>query len=126
MRRGWSREEAMSVPTRRHFITAAGRTQTQAQWARELGIAEASIVARLARGWTNEAAVTRPAQQAPRYLTIGAVTMTMSQWARRSGIKLATLHRRLQAGWSVEDAVAVPTLPLGSNQYTGGTPPQKP
>ena len=37
-----------------HKIQAAGKTQTIAQWAKELGIPQTTISARLRRKWTNE------------------------------------------------------------------------
>lgn len=44
------------------FLTAFGRTQTQAAWAEESGIAPDIISARLSRGWSVEDAVTKPPQ----------------------------------------------------------------
>ena len=40
-------------------ITYAGKTQTAAEWGRELGIGRGLIAARLKRGWTVERALGR-------------------------------------------------------------------
>ena len=105
---GWSRADAISIPLRSHYITANGRTQRMAAWAREMGISETSILGRLARGWTEEEAVTRPLRQKPRYITVRGRTLTLSEWARKSGLKVSTIHRRLKDGWSPADAVKRP------------------
>ncbi len=47
--------------TRSHFITANGKTQTLADWSREVGIHHTLIVGRIRRlGWSEEKAVTTP------------------------------------------------------------------
>ena len=108
LRRGWSRQTALHLPPHHRLITANGKTQTQAQWARELGIKEQSIFARLARGWSEEEAVTCPARQAPRYLTFEGRTMNISEWARERGLSSGTIQQRLKMGWSVADALSRP------------------
>lgn len=42
------------------YITAMGKTQCSAAWAEETGIPNATIKARLRRGWTHHDAVTKP------------------------------------------------------------------
>ena len=48
-----------------HFITAYGRRQTRAQWAREFGVTPATIKSRLDREWSPEDAVSLPIGQRP-------------------------------------------------------------
>ena len=76
-------------------------------WAKELGISAQVIVSRLARGWTEEEAVTYPGHKY-RYLTFRGRTLTLSQWARKKGMSVAALHDRLKAGWNVADALSIP------------------
>ena len=48
------------------WITFDGITQTQAQWARELGISRTAMNNRLKRGWSIERALTTPLRRYPR------------------------------------------------------------
>jgi len=68
--RGWSIDDIASKPrgdgvtrSTNRLITARGRTQTSAEWAREIGITKSAISARLKAGWSDEEAVL------PRYAT---------------------------------------------------------
>lgn len=47
------------------FLTAVGRTQTMAAWARELGVNPAAVLYRLTAGWSVKRAVTEPAPERP-------------------------------------------------------------
>lgn len=72
LRRGWSVEDALTIPPGKAFnwrgtthkdaatLTFDGRTQTYRQWADELGVSTATILSRLKRGWTVERALTTP------------------------------------------------------------------
>lgn len=42
------------------LLTLNGRTQTASQWSRELNIPHQTLMSRLARGWTEEKALTEP------------------------------------------------------------------
>lgn len=42
-----------------HFLTYNGKTQTVAQWARELGISHKTLENRVAQGWSDEKALTQ-------------------------------------------------------------------
>lgn len=46
-RRTWN-----SPPKRQHLLTAYGKTQTIASWARETGIGKATIRSRILAGWS--------------------------------------------------------------------------
>lgn len=58
----WATMEEQANNTRRNnLITALGKTQTAAQWAKETGINAATIAQRISRlKWTADEAVTRP------------------------------------------------------------------
>lgn len=56
--------EQASNTSRTRLLTAGGRTQTMSTWARELGLDPASLVGRLARGWTEEEACLTPRKRA--------------------------------------------------------------
>lgn len=58
-----TREEQQSNMRRSRRVTARGKTQTVAQWARELGTSSATITYRLAAGWPAEDAVSLPLDQ---------------------------------------------------------------
>lgn len=54
----WATDEEQANNTRRnHFLTAGGKTQTIARWAREVGISPQVIHKRIARGWNDTMAV---------------------------------------------------------------------
>lgn len=57
----WATQVEQANNTRaNHLVTAHGRTQTIAQWARELGIGWNAIGERLKAGWSPEEAVSTP------------------------------------------------------------------
>lgn len=45
-----------------HWITANGKTMTMIEWRIETGLAKSTIINRLNRGWSEQDAVTKPAQ----------------------------------------------------------------
>lgn len=57
-------QQANNKRTNRWF-TASGKTQTLAQWAKELGCKPAAILARLKTGMSEEEAVTKPIPERP-------------------------------------------------------------
>jgi hypothetical protein len=44
------------------YLTAQGRTQTIAEWSRELGISSVMLYSRVAMGWNADRVVTQPAR----------------------------------------------------------------
>lgn len=109
IKRGMDPMKAKSAQTpNRHYITAEGRTQTMAAWAREKGITTQTIYRRIARGWSEADAVSRPLINAPRLITVRGRTRTLSQWSKRYGVPVSTIWRRLACGWTEADAVSWP------------------
>ena len=58
-RRLWNGQDM----SRKHLITAQGKTQNISSWAREIGLSPQTICARLKAGWTEEDAVSVPARK---------------------------------------------------------------
>lgn len=57
----WSTDLEQANNTRNnHVMTLNGKSQTAAQWARELGVNPASLLDRIYRGWSVERALTTP------------------------------------------------------------------
>ncbi len=72
---------AKSAPRR---ITALGRTQTVAEWAKETGLSAAAIAMRLHHGWEPERAVTEPIEPNRRLITVYSASIWVRS-ARQSG-----------------------------------------
>jgi len=119
--RGWSVEDAVSVPPEKHEqmqITHNGETLTAAEWSRRSGVKIANIKHRLRSGVDAENAIFHSAslgsgRKPSRFVTIDGTTMSLVDWSRDRGIGRATLVERLKAGWSERDAIM---LPLGSKK----------
>ena len=71
-RRGWSVQDACTIPVRAKksnvvLLTANGKTQTTAEWARELGCSSVIISTRINRlGWSAQDACTTPVYRSRR------------------------------------------------------------
>lgn len=95
-----------------HTLTARGVTKTLAEWAAESGVSRGTILARLARGWPEERAISEPRQfvgsaGARHYLRHDGKRLTISAWARETGIQRTTIMRRISMGWTVKEALTV-------------------
>lgn len=63
----WATDVEQHNNTRRNRrLTFQGRTQTAAEWARELGLRYSTLLGRLQKGWTVEASLTTPLVQGRR------------------------------------------------------------
>jgi hypothetical protein len=99
------------------LLTFDGRTQSVAEWGRELGIRGATIGIRINDlGWSVERALTTPAVKRERntrglkYEHDGK-SLTAVDWARELGVSKNTLLSRLERGWSIERALTQPLRP---------------
>jgi hypothetical protein len=129
LRRGWPLERALITPPTRSSspmaLTAFGETRTLAAWRRDprCVVAESTILDRLARGWTLEAALTTPPLPYPHSKAVTAYgdTQSISAWLRdpRCAVDRHTLMRRLAQGWTPEDALALPGGARRGRQVTG-------
>lgn len=111
----WTEQQNNKRNNRR--LTHDGRTQTIAQWARELGLKQGMIVDRLRLGWSTEKTLaTPPIRNAtgfqlsvkPRYLTHAGETLRQAEWCRRTGLSPQIIAYRLAHGWTVEKTLATP------------------
>jgi DNA-binding XRE family transcriptional regulator len=95
------------------FITYQGKTMSQAQWARELGISRGIITQRAKRNLpVNEILRTekhahRGEKHRQNLITFNGITMNQKQWAERVGVSPTTLGRRLKE-WGIERALTQP------------------
>lgn len=92
------------------FLTYQGKTLSQSQWARELGLSRSVIHGRVKRGLPVEE-ILRTEKHAHRgenhhqkLITFNGVTMNQKQWAEKIGISPQSISRRLKT-MSVEQAL---------------------
>ena len=86
-------------------VTYEGRNQSIAEWARESGIKEGTLGARLRRyGWDVERAFTTN-NATERLVTHHGVTDTLTGWAKRIGINRSTISKRLDRGIPIAQAL---------------------
>ena len=102
----WATQEQQSNNQRSNRkLTHNGKTQTQAQWAKELGIKQGTLSLRLKSGMSIEQALVG-ANLKTVLIEFNGVTDSLSGWARRTGIRREALHKRIRVrGWSPEQAL---------------------
>lgn len=95
------------------FLTYQGKTLSQSQWARELGLSRNVIHGRVKRGLPVEE-ILRTEKHAHRggnynqnLITFNGITMNQKQWAEKIGITPTSLSQRLKT-MSVEQALTQP------------------
>lgn len=84
-----------------HFKTTLihnGKTQTVAEWSKELGIKEATIRKRIRQGQKDAECLRQPR---PIKITCFDKTQTLRQWADELGADYNTLLWRVRAGWPI-------------------------
>ena len=95
-----SRDEQANNKRNNRWITANGKTQTMAQWAKEIGCNPSNIIYRIKSGMTEEQAVTTPIAERPnskltaddaRYVKENYPAMTSSQLAAKLGVSKKTV-----------------------------------
>lgn len=93
-------------------LTAFGKTQTLAQWAREKHLDRSALWMRLELGWPIELALTAPSGSSYRkekIFTAFGETRSITAWARKLNISGVTLNGRLKRGWPIEQALTAPS-----------------
>lgn len=107
-------EQQCNNRTNARSLTFNGKTQTIAQWSREVGIGYTTIHRRLLYGWPVELALTKT--DTSKHHTVGTRLriisfdgrdQSISAWARALGVSESLIRQRLDRGWSVEDALTV-------------------
>jgi hypothetical protein len=95
-----TRDEQANNKRNNRWITANGKTQTMAQWAKELGCNPSNIIYRLRTGMSPEEAVTKPIADRPnsklteddaRYVKENYPVLTSSQLAVKLGVSKKTV-----------------------------------
>lgn len=107
-------------------LTCNGRSQTCAQWAREIGMAEQVVRKRVQAGWSDEEAILTPLRPRRRpedipptpqrrdshsQITCDGRSQTYSEWADELGVDPFTLRARINAGWDDERTIRTPIRP---------------
>jgi hypothetical protein len=95
-----TRDEQANNKRNNRWITANGKTQTMAQWAKEIGCNPSNIIYRIKSGMTEEQAVTTPIADRPnsklteddaRYVKENYPVLTSSQLAVKLGVSKKTV-----------------------------------
>ncbi len=95
-----TKDEQANNKRNNRWITANGKTQTMAQWAKELGCNPSNIIYRIKSGMTPEQAVTTPIADRPnskltaddaKYVKENSPMMTSSQLAVKLGVSKKTV-----------------------------------
>ena len=102
------RVQAQNRPTFARVLTHRGKSQTVAEWAREIGLPATTLYARLNKGIPVDEALSMTLQMPgapPRLLTHNGECHPLKVWARLLGMKPTTIRERLKRGWTVEKAL---------------------
>lgn len=111
----WLDARKQSLNTRANVrVTIGGETKSVIEWARERGVDDKTIYARIDRGWPAEklfdAIAPRPKN---RQIVINGEAKTMKEWARIAGIAYGTMRRRVSEGLTGPDLLApLPPPPM--------------
>lgn len=89
-----------------------GKTQSMAQWSRELALSSNTILWRLNHGWSIEKTLSMPPLPRKRFITYNGKTKIIKQWAAEFKINRHTFRSRLNLGWSIEKALITPIKKL--------------
>lgn len=112
-----TRQQNCSNTRKNLYITHAGKTKTQSEWARTYGIDLATLRARLKRGMTFSEAVETPVDKQyanrQRLITYQGRTQRLAAWCREYGIQHTVVVKRIRRGWSIHDALTKPVRPNG-------------
>jgi hypothetical protein len=116
LNRGWSVEQALTLPfgsspftqkSREKTLTFNGETRTLSEWAKLTGIPRGTLKGRLTvHKWTVERTLTTPLQRT--FLTYKGKTKSLREWAEIVGIPRQLLSRRAGYGWSDEEILTTP------------------
>lgn len=106
----WATRSEQSINRRcTKKLTVGDRTQSLAEWSREIGVALHTLAWRRQQGWSPERIISQdvatPNRRTPKALTVNGRTQTLSQWAKEIGIGVESLRHRIARGWSHERAV---------------------
>jgi hypothetical protein len=110
-----TRVEQANNTSRNVYITAFGRTQTTAQWARELGLDYDAVRCRMENGWEPERALSQAGRSqrnkgrvGPHLFEAFGKKKTLTEWAKEIGLNYFTIRRRIERGMPIERALLQP------------------
>jgi len=106
LRRGWSEDQALSVPVNEENRAGAGRKVGIGEKLEAAGISRVTYYARLRRGWSEEAALSAPVGESvgrPARLVMpdGQAAVDV---ATGNGVHRRTFYRKVSRGMSLKDA----------------------
>lgn len=91
------------------FLTYNGKTQTIAQWAKELNINQNTLRNRIQKGWS-DGEIFSKSVQSRHNITFNGETKSLRQWSIDTGISYSTLQSRLyEFNWDIEKALTTYT-----------------
>lgn len=91
-----------------HYVTINDRTQTIAEWCRELKIPVQTAQSRITRGWDDVRALLTPVRTATLYCFQGR-SQTLTQWSKECGISAKILRDRMaRYYWTFEKSLTTP------------------
>ena len=79
----------------RWYLTWKGRTQSLADWAREVDLPYSAIYMRIKSGWDIERALTTPVRQ-EHTIEVAGQTHTTSEWSKITGLPRSTIYDHLR------------------------------
>lgn len=106
-----AKEQVCNRPGYNRLLTHAGKTQTVAEWAAEIGMSPVTLHCRMKKGWPVDRILTSRAWETADHakpITFNGKTMNVTAWAKVVGIPKNALVKRLQKGWPVERALTTP------------------
>jgi len=89
-----------------NMLTASGKTQCVAAWARETGLSEGALRYRIRMGWKPEDVIGKGSNKEP--LTINGETKSIGEWAAISGLSRDTITKRIKKGLTNDQLIAAP------------------
>lgn len=112
MQRGWTFEDAISIPP----IKRTRYEEPLTQLAKEHGIKYYTLMNRLKSGMTLEDALTRPVHRGKSKVLPNGYTIT--ELSKQSGLARRTIYNRLKKGMTLEQAVSIPAM-QGQEKFKG-------
>ena len=85
-----------------------GKSQTLADWAREIGCQYSALNQRLRAGWRFGDAITTPIEDNRRVLEHQGKSLSLADWEKETGISQKTIQQRInKLGWTVDQALTI-------------------
>lgn len=125
----WATKQAQANnKTTNHMLSFNGKTQSLADWCRDLQLPYSAIRARLQRGWSAKQALLTPVRNTTRYdwsktpITINGLSQSLRKWCAQTGVSLSTACCRLERGWTPQQAISPATAKAKQPATTAAAP----